>query len=241
MLQVGGETLVVERAVVIKALDGVSAAGLVRLQREGQPMAAPAHPSIAQVHGLETWRGRPLLVMEHLDGGTLAARVASGPRPPAEAVRVTASVAEALDALHASGYRHGDVKPSNIGFALSRAAELLDFGLAERTGRDRPLAGVQLGGQLIQCRARGRRPPRVQQVGTRALSVRELRFRDRHLRPPHCRAVAEGPPRPGQGQPAAGAVGAARRERELMGRRPTSALTRRQMLWTLARLGRVPM
>ena len=130
-----------DRIVAIKALDGVSPEGLARLQREGQAMAAPAHPAIAQVHGLETWRGRPLLVMEHLDGGTLALRLARGPLPPAEAVRVTGMVAEGLDALHAAGYRHGDVKPSNIGFAASGAAKLLDFGLAERTGRDRPLAG----------------------------------------------------------------------------------------------------
>ena len=130
-----------DRIVAIKALDGVSPEGLARLQREGQAMAAPAHPAIAQVHGLETWRGRPLLVMEHLDGGTLTLRLARGPLAPAEAVRVTGMVAEALDALHAAGYRHGDVKPSNIGFAASGAAKLLDFGLAERTGRDRPLAG----------------------------------------------------------------------------------------------------
>ena len=50
-------------------------------------------------------------------------------------------MAAALDALHAAGYRHGDVKPSNIGFTSDGTAKLLDFGLAELTGRDRPLAG----------------------------------------------------------------------------------------------------
>ena len=104
-------------------------------------MAAPAHPAIAQVYGLETWRGRPLLVMEHLDGGTLAERLTRGALPPADAVEVAVTVARALDALHAAGYRHGDVKPGNVGFTATGAAKLLDFGLAELAGRDRRLTG----------------------------------------------------------------------------------------------------
>ena len=130
-----------DRRVAVKTLDGVSAAGLARLKTEAQAMAALAHPGIAQIHGLETWRGRPLLVMEHLGGGTLAARIARGPLPAAEAVRVALAVAEALAALHAAGYRHGDVKPSNIGLTADGAAKLLDFGLAEPAGRRGQPAG----------------------------------------------------------------------------------------------------
>ncbi len=131
-----------DRPVAVKTLDGVSSARLARLKTEAQALAALAHPGIAQIHGLETWRGRPLLVMEHLGGGTLAARVARGPLAAADALAVALAVAEALAAVHAAGYRHGDVKPSNIGLTASGAVKLLDFGLAEPSWR----GGVPAGG-----------------------------------------------------------------------------------------------
>ncbi|MCY4659493.1 MAG: serine/threonine-protein kinase [Acidobacteria bacterium] len=130
-----------DRVVAIKTLDGVSAAGLAQLRREAQAMAASAHPGVAQIYSLETWRGRPLLVMEHLDGGTLAARLGGEPLAPGAAAWVVTAVAEALDALHAAGYRHGDVKPSNIGFTSRGTPKLLDFGLAELGGGGGTLAG----------------------------------------------------------------------------------------------------
>ena len=130
-----------DRPVAVKTLEGVSPDGLARLKTEAQAMAALAHPGIAQIHGLETWRGRPLLVMEHVGGGTLDARIARGPLPPEEAAGVALAVAEALGALHAAGYRHGDVKPSNIGLTADGAVKLLDFGLTEPAGRRGELAG----------------------------------------------------------------------------------------------------
>ena len=132
-----------QRAVAVKALPVGDGPGLVRLTEEARAMAAVAHPAIAQIHGLETWRGRPLLVVEFLPGGTLADRLDGGPLPGAEAVRVALTVSEALTALHEAGYVHGDVKPSNIGFASDGSVKLLDFGLARLTDdRDQPAGGT---------------------------------------------------------------------------------------------------
>ncbi len=132
-----------QRRVAVKALPSAMVRGLAQLTEEARAMAAVAHPAIAQIHGLETWRGRPLLVVEFLPGGTLAARLARGPLSSAEAVRVTVALSEALTALHDAGYVHGDVKPSNIGFASDGSPKLLDFGLARLTDdHDQPSGGT---------------------------------------------------------------------------------------------------
>ena len=119
-----------ERDVAVKTLAGVSVAGLMRLKPEAWAMATVTHAAVAQIHGIESWRGRPLLVVEHLAGGTLADRLRQGPVPAAEAVAVAAVLGDALAALHRAGYLHGDVKPSNIGFTSEGSPKLLDFGLA---------------------------------------------------------------------------------------------------------------
>ena len=118
------------RHVAVKTLPSAAVQGLLRLRQEGRAMAAMAHPAIAQIHGVETWRGRPLLVVEYLAGGTLAARLGRGPVPSVQAMAVAVTVAEALGALHDAGYVHGDVKPSNVGFASDGTVKLLDFGLS---------------------------------------------------------------------------------------------------------------
>ena len=133
-----------QRHVAIKTLPVGAGPGLVRLTLEARAMAAVTHPAVAQIHGLETWRGRPLLVVEFLPGGTLAARLDRGPQPCAEAVGVAVTLCEALTALHDAGYVHGDVKPSNIGFASNGTAKLLDFGLARLTN----VPGQPAGGTL---------------------------------------------------------------------------------------------
>ena len=133
------------RDVAVKTLPALAGHGLVRLQEEARTMAALAHPAIAQVYGLETWRGRPLLIVELLPGGTLAARLDRGPLSASAAVGVAVTVAEALAVLHRAGYLHGDIKPSNIGFTSDGAAKLLDFGLAHLTDdRNQPAGGTVL-------------------------------------------------------------------------------------------------
>ena len=84
-------------------------------------MSTVMHPAVAQIHGVESWRGRPCLVVEFLPGGTLEDRLRDGPLAPAQAVSVVARLADALAALHEKGCLHGDVKPSNIGFTAEGA------------------------------------------------------------------------------------------------------------------------
>ncbi len=129
------------REVAVKTLVGTSRPGLVGLKTEARAMATVAHSAIAQIYGIESWRGRPFLVAEFLAGGTLADWLARGPLPAKQAVAVTAALADALAALHETGYLHGDVKPSNIGFTAAGSPKLLDFGLARLSDDAAPLAG----------------------------------------------------------------------------------------------------
>ena len=132
-----------DRDIAIKTIAGTSALRLMQLKPEAWAMATVAHPAVAQIHGVESWRGRPFLVVEFLSGGTLADRLEQGPVPAAEAVPVIAVLADALAALHEKGFLHGDIKPSNIGFTSSGSPKLLDFGLA-RTAHDSAAAGGTL-------------------------------------------------------------------------------------------------
>ena len=119
-----------ERDVAIKILTARSLGRLRGLTPEAWAMSTVTHPAVAQIHGVESWRGRPCLVIEFLVGGTLEDRLRDGPLAPAEAVSVVARLADALAALHEKGVLHGDIKPSNIGFTAEGAPKLLDFGLA---------------------------------------------------------------------------------------------------------------
>ena len=107
-------------------------------------MARVAHAAVVQIYGVESWRGRPFLVVEFLPGGTLAVRLREGPISPSQSVAVTIHLAEALAALHRAGYLHGDVKPSNIGFTADGLPKLLDFGLA------RPAANAAVAGGTLR-------------------------------------------------------------------------------------------
>ncbi len=119
-----------ERDVAIKTLTGASVFRLMGSRPEAWAMATLTHPAVAQIFGIESWRGRPFLVVEFLSRGTLADRLRRGPVPAARALDIAALLADALSALHEAGYLHGDVKPSNVGFAADRSPKLLDFGLA---------------------------------------------------------------------------------------------------------------
>ena len=118
------------RDVALKTLPRLTGAAADRLKREAQSMARVANPGLATIHGVETWRGAPVLVIELLEGGTLADRIRRGPLSCDEAVAVTTQIVRCLGDLHGQGLLHRDVKPANVGFTARGNVKLLDFGLA---------------------------------------------------------------------------------------------------------------
>jgi serine/threonine protein kinase len=87
---------------------------LARFQREAELLATLNHPNIAHIHGLEETDGIRALVMELVEGPTLADRIAEGPIPWGEALPMARQIAEALQAAHEQGIIHRDLKPANI-------------------------------------------------------------------------------------------------------------------------------
>ena len=106
---------------------------LARFQREAQVLASLNHPNIAHVYGLEESDGTKALVMELVEGPTLADRLAEGPIPVDEALAIAKQIAEALEAAHDQGIIHRDLKPANIKVRSDGTVKVLDFGLAKAT------------------------------------------------------------------------------------------------------------
>ena len=104
---------------------------LARFQREAQVLASLNHPNIAQIHGLEESEGTRALVLELVEGPTLADRIAQGPIPIDEALPIAKQIAEALEAAHEAGVIHRDLKPANIKVREDGTVKVLDFGLAK--------------------------------------------------------------------------------------------------------------
>lgn len=109
---------------------------MARFEREAQLLAAFNHPNIAAIYGLEESNGVRALVMELVEGPTLAERIASGPIAMEEALRVAREVAEALEAAHEKGIIHRDLKPANVKVTPEGKVKVLDFGLAKALGTD---------------------------------------------------------------------------------------------------------
>jgi non-specific serine/threonine protein kinase len=113
---------------------------------EARAAARLDHPHVAAVHDVgETVGGRPYIAMAYCEGGSLADRLAAGPLPAVEAVRVAGQVAAALQAAHARGIVHRDVKPANVLFDAAGGARLADFGIAKLADHDTTRSGVVLG------------------------------------------------------------------------------------------------
>src|SRR5687767_4114874 len=103
---------------------------LARFRREAQVLASLNHPNIAHVYGLEQSDGVQALVMELVEGPTLADRIAQEPIPVDEALPIAKQIAEALEAAHERGIIHRDLKPANIKVRADGTVKVLDFGLA---------------------------------------------------------------------------------------------------------------
>jgi len=104
---------------------------LTRFEREARLLASLNHPGIAMIHGLERGAGAPFLVLELVEGETLADRIAAGPLPIDEALRIGVQLADALAAAHDRGVIHRDFKPSNVKITPEGRVKVLDFGLAK--------------------------------------------------------------------------------------------------------------
>ena len=94
-------------------------------------LASLNHPNIAHVYGLESAEGAQALIMELVNGPTLADRIASGPIDVGEALPIAKQIAEALEAAHEQGVVHRDLKPANIKVRPDGMVKVLDFGLAK--------------------------------------------------------------------------------------------------------------
>jgi Tol biopolymer transport system component len=107
---------------------------LARFQREAQVLASLNHPNIAQVYGLEHVEGSACIVMELVEGETIADKLKSGPFSFHEAIEVAKQIADALAAAHERGIVHRDLKPANIKLTPNGTVKVLDFGLAKAVG-----------------------------------------------------------------------------------------------------------
>jgi len=122
------------RQVAIKVLLDIFAGDpekLARFEREAKLLASLNHPNIAAIHGLEQHEGKRFLVMELVEGQTLAERLRKGPLPVEEALEVCRQIAEGLEAAHEKGIIHRDLKPGNVMVSKEGKVKILDFGLAK--------------------------------------------------------------------------------------------------------------
>ena len=123
-----------DRPVAIKVLpDGFAAdpERLARFEREARLLASLSHRNIAAIFGLEESAGRRFLVLEYIEGETLAQRLDRGPLPVDETVEVCRQIAAALEAAHEGGVIHRDLKPGNVKLTPAGEVKVLDFGLAK--------------------------------------------------------------------------------------------------------------
>jgi len=122
------------RDVAIKVLPDAfarDAERMARFQREAKVLASLSHPNIATIYGLEDSGSTRALIMELVEGPTLADRIKAGPIPVDETVRIARQIADALEYAHERGIIHRDLKPANVKVTSDDVVKVLDFGLAK--------------------------------------------------------------------------------------------------------------
>jgi hypothetical protein len=127
------------RDVAIKVLPEAfarDAERMARFQREAKVLASLSHPNIATIYGLEDSDSTRALVMELVEGPTLADRIKAGPIPVDDAIRIARQIADALEYAHERGIIHRDPKPANVKVTNDDAVKVLDFGLAKALEAD---------------------------------------------------------------------------------------------------------
>ncbi len=112
-----------------------------RFEREARLLASVNHPNIATIHGLEDLAGSSAIVMELVDGPSLADLIARGPLALVEAARIALQIADGVSSAHARGIVHRDLKPANVRLAPDGRVKVLDLGLAKMIVRDSSLTG----------------------------------------------------------------------------------------------------
>jgi Tol biopolymer transport system component len=146
-----------ERTVAIKVLPAELSGNpdlRQRFEREARAISSFNHPNICTLYDIGHERGTDYLVMEHLEGETLADRLLRGPLPLDQALRIAIEVADALDKAHRQGIVHRDLKPGNV--MLTRTgSKLLDFGLARMWQPPAAADDVTVAGHTLEFRTRG--------------------------------------------------------------------------------------
>src|SRR5262245_16540268 len=152
-----------DRTVALKALPADVANDperLHRFEREAKLLASLNHPNIAAIYDIAEGDGRRYLALEHIEGETLAQRLAGGALPIGEAVEICLQIASGMEAAHERGVIHRDLKPGNVMIGAGDQVKIVDFGLAK--GRLSPEADVA----QSPAWAPGTAPPGVPQSPT---------------------------------------------------------------------------
>jgi serine/threonine protein kinase/Tol biopolymer transport system component len=145
------------REVAIKVLPPAFASDpnrLARFEREARLLATLNHPHIGAIYGVEEAAGVHALILELVEGPTLADRLGGGPLPVREAVTIGRQIAEALEAAHEKGIIHRDLKPANIKVTSDGVVKVLDFGLAKASVGDGAWPGLSDSGPMTVDRTR---------------------------------------------------------------------------------------
>ena len=190
------------REVAIKGLADAfrgDSRSLRRFEREARVLATLSHPNIAAIYGFERLNGSPYLVLERVEGETLAHRLARGPLPLDEALAIAVQIVAGLEEAHGKGVIHRDLKPSNVMLAPGRQVKLVDFGLAKTAAVERDAEDVDRSDHRDRPRRRHRalHEPGAGDGRGRRYAHRRLGVRVRALRDAGRPAGVRGPFRVG--------------------------------------------